>query len=435
MFKHYLFIFLLTCNSVVYAEQGLLAMYKLAEQNDPLIAQAQYQQGVAGELWWQRMGRLLPGIGLSGQTNRNYLTNSTNNPQGIGSQSYWRHGFGINFVQPLVHWDYWVQLNQADNEIAKSESDFYFEQQSLMFRVSEAYFKVLASEDRANLSKAEKHAIKQQLEQAKESLAVGLGAQTDVYEAEAAYAKAVASEIEAFNVLDDNKEILKEIVGDIEINLKKIGDVIPLVKPVPSDLHEWASIALQNNLEIISAFNRLEISRKEVKKQWNGHLPTIDLVANYDLVDDGSRSGAKGASSSIGIQLNLPLFEGGATQARIHQAEYEHKIEEKKLEGIKRQVKKEVRNAYRGVLSDISRITALKAAVSAAEQAVEGAKIGFKEGTRTMVDVLIEQRTLYGNKTDYTDARYTYLLHGLRLKKEASNLSLEDIKVINNLLI
>lgn len=420
---------------MVCAQQDLLAMYRLAEQNDPLFAQVQYQQNVADEIWWQRMGRLLPNISLSAQTSREHIDNAKNTFQREGAQNYWKHSFDINFSQPVVHWDYWVELSQADNEIAKTESDFYFEQQLLMFRVTEAYFKVLASHDRLTFSKSEKQAINQQLEQAKESVVVGLGSRTDVYEAKAAYAKAVASEIEAFNTLGDSKEMLKEIVGDIDIDLKEIGSVIPLVKPVPEDMQEWAGIALQNNLEIISAFNSLEISRKEVHRQWSGHLPTIDIVGGYGQTDNGSSFGLRGNTSNIGVQLNLPLFSGGATQAKIRQAEYEHKIEEKKVEGIKRQVKKEVRNAYRGILSDISRIKALKAAVSAAEQAVQGAEVGFREGTRTMVDVLIEQRSLYGNKTDYADARYTYLLHGLRLKKEASNLSLADIKAINDLLI
>lgn len=435
MFKHYLFIFILSCSSVVFAEQDLLAMYRLAEQNDPLLAQANYQKGVADEIWWQSMGRLLPGLSLSASSSRDHIDNSKDTFQDQGRQNYWNNEFSLNFVQPLVHWDFWVALNQADNEIAKSESDFHFEQQLLMFRVAEAYFKVLASHDRVGFSRSEKLAIKQQLEQAKESLVVGLGAQTDVYEAGSAYATAIASEIEAFNALDDSKELLKEIVGDINIDLRGMGRVIPLVKPVPGDMQAWASIALQNNLQIISGFNSLEIRRKEVRRQWNGYLPTIDIVGSYGMADNGSSFGLKGDTSSIGVQLNLPIFEGGSTQSRIRGAEYEYKIEEQKLEATRRQVKTEVRNAYRGILSDMSRIGALKEAVLAAEQAVQGVTMGFNEGTRTMVDVLIEQRALYKNKVDYADARYTYLLHGLSLKKGASNLSLEDLKAINDLLM
>lgn len=381
------------------------------------------------------MGRLLPSIELSGSTSRDHINNiKAGTFQNRGFQKFWNLDFSINFMQPLVHWDYWVELNQADNIIAKSESDFYLEQQLLMFRVSEAYFKVLVSQDRLSFSRSEKLAIKQEMEQAKEALAVGLGARTDVYEAESAYASAVAREIEAFNLLDDNKEFLKEIVGDIEINLKKIGSFIPLVRPLPDDMNEWASIALQNNLEIISAFNALEISRKEIYRLWNGHLPTVDIIGNYRLQDSQSNFGLEGDTGSIGLQFRLPIFEGGGTQARIREAEFQYKVEQKKLESTKRQVKKEVRNAYRGILSDMSRIRALKAAVSSAEQAVRGVRLAFREGTRTLVDVLIEQSVLYRNKIDYADARYAYLLHGLNLKKGASNLSLEDLKSINDLL-
>ena len=70
MFKQSLFIFILSCSSGVFAEQDLLAMYKLAEVNDPLLTQAQYRQGVADEVWWQSMGRLLPALSLSASSSR-----------------------------------------------------------------------------------------------------------------------------------------------------------------------------------------------------------------------------------------------------------------------------------------------------------------------------------------------------------------------------
>ena len=178
----------------------------------------------------------------------------------------------------------------------------------------------------------------------------------------------------------------------------------------------------------------MEISRKDIYRLWNGHLPTVDIIGRYGLADNKSSFGLEGDTGSIGLQFNLAIFEGGVTQARIREAELQYKVEQQKLESTKRQIKKEVRNAYRGILSDMSRIKALKTAVSSSEQAVLGVRMAFREGTRTLVDVLLEQSALYRNKIDFADARYTYLLHGLSLKKGASNLALEDLKVINNLL-
>ncbi len=434
MIKFASFILALSLTSTVSANQDLLTMYERAKQYDPLFSQTTYQKSVAEQLWWQRMGTLLPQLSASAQTSKNTLNNNRRTYQGTGKQDYWRHSFNLNLTQPIIRWDAWVQLDQADNEIAQRTAEVYAAEQSLMLRVAEAYFNVLASQDQLTFAKAEKTAIKQQLEQVKAEVLGGLKSKTAQYEAQAAYSKAVAREIETTKTLDANKELLKEIVGEIDINLKTLGVSIALVKPAPEDIQEWVLTSIQNNLDIISSFNRLEISRKEIQRQWGGHIPSVDLVGQYNITHDESSFGLQGDTSSIGLQFTIPLFEGGTTTARIKQAEYEYKISEQKLETIKRQVKKEIRNAYRGIISDISQVHAYKAAIISAEQALEGTKVEFSQGTKTMFDVLSEQRYLYKNKADHAQARYNYLLNSLRLKKWASSLIVEDIQSINALL-
>ena len=78
MFKHYFFIFILSCSSDIFADQDLLAMYRLAELNDPQLTQAQYRQGVADEIWWQSMGRLLPALSLSASSSWDHIDNKKN---------------------------------------------------------------------------------------------------------------------------------------------------------------------------------------------------------------------------------------------------------------------------------------------------------------------------------------------------------------------
>jgi len=431
MLKTLYFLFILSCSSYVYAEQNLLSLYEIAEQNDPATSKISYQQNIAQERWLERLGYLLPDLSLSAKTSSEHLNNRKNTFQRKGKQDYYKNTLSLSLTQPIIRWDAWVQLTQADNEIAKTESDFYAAQQALMLRVAEAYFGVLESQEQVKLSQSEKIAIQEQLNQAKDSLAVGLRSKTDVYEAEAAFAKAIAREIEVKNQLSDSKELLKEIIGDIKIELRTLGENIPLIKPSPNNTVKWTTAALQNNVEIIAMINALEISKKEVSVQWGGHLPRIDIVGNYYVADDNSTFGLRGDTASIGVQVSLPLFQGGSTQARIRQAEYQMKISEEELKRVQRSVKKEVRNAYRGVLSTISRVDALKKAVIASEQAVKGTKAAFQAGTRTMVDVLSEQRILYANKVDYSNARYTYLYNSLKLKKWAGSLSTQDLRKID----
>lgn len=55
-------------------------------------------------------------------------------------------------------------------------------------------------------------------------------------------------------------------------------------------------------------------------------------------------------------------------------------------------------------------------------------------GTRTLVDVLTEQRNVYRAKRDLSRARYDYLVNGVKLKHAASSLTQLDVEQLNHLL-
>jgi outer membrane protein len=76
----------------------------------------------------------------------------------------------------------------------------------------------------------------------------------------------------------------------------------------------------------------------------------------------------------------------------------------------------------------------LAATVKSSESALEASEAGFQVGTRTMVDVLAEQRNLFRSKRDYSRSRYDYLINGIKLKEAAGSLSETDLHQINQLL-
>ena len=135
------------------------------------------------------------------------------------------------------------------------------------------------------------------------------------------------------------------------------------------------------------------------------------------------------------MQLNVPLYEGGAVNSRTRQASYQYEAAKENLIAVKRAVKREVKDAYNGVLSNIGRVEALKAAVTSAESALEASEVGFEVGTRTMVEVLAEQRNLYRTKRDLYRSRYDYLINSIKLKQASSNLTQNDLEQINRLLV
>ena len=107
----------------------------------------------------------------------------------------------------------------------------------------------------------------------------------------------------------------------------------------------------------------MEVSRKNIDIQRSGHLPQLDLVGSYGVSDDSSSFGFRGDTQKIGVQLNVPLFEGGAVNSRTRQASHQYEAAKENLTAVKRSIKRQVNNTYRSIITSISRIEALKATV------------------------------------------------------------------------
>jgi outer membrane protein len=415
--------------------QDLSEIYELALQNDPVLKQMQANRFAIGESKNQSVANFFPNVSFTGINNLSRLTNSRATYQGSGVQKYLDKTYTLNLTQPLFHWEHWIQLSQSDNQIAQAEADFQAESQKLVVKIADAYFNVLSAEDNLKFTNSEKQAIARQLEQAKQRFAIGLSDITEVREAQAAFDRASASEIEALNTVDSQKEALTEIIGEQDINLNNLGEDIPLAKPEPDDISAWSDSAELANFSIISAFNQMEFTRKSIDLQRSGHFPKLDLVASYGKYDSSSTFGLQGSTEIVGLRLNVPLFEGGAANSRTNQASYKYEQAKESLTAAKRAVKRQVKDAYRGITSSISRVEALKTAVNSAEIALQASEAGFEVGVRTLVDVLDEQRDLYRAKRDYSRTRYDYLINSIKLKQASSSLTQDDLEQLNRLLV
>ncbi len=426
-------LFLATFTGYTHA-QDLVETYQLALQNDPILQQAYLNQYSVGETKTQSIANMLPTISATAKSSRDRINSKKANFQTAGTQNYWNHVFSVNLTQPVFHWDHWIQLDQSSNRIAKAEADYQAQRQILIVKTVEAYFNILAAQDSLGFSIAELEAINKQLEQAQQRFDVGLIAITDVYEAQAGYDQALSNKIDAENSVDDSKEALLEIIGEIDLDLLALSKTINLSPPTPNNISEWTKVAETNNLQIISALNQAEISRKDVSLQQSGHIPTLDIIASYGVSDVNSSFGSRGDTQSVGLQFNLPIFQGGMVSSRAKQAKFDHKIAKQNLLATKRFVKRELRNSFRDINSSINRVHALKAAVASAKSSLEATLAGSEVGTRTMVDVLAEQRNLYRAKRDYSRTRYDYLISGIKLKQAASSLTEQDLELINQYL-
>lgn len=432
--------------------ESLLEVYQQALQSDPLIHEAEARRLATEEATPQARALLFPQIEANAGWNQ---TDSTGNQlivdttSGITSVGFEADStskrWDIGLRQTIFRWDQVVGLKQAGKRVAQAGAVYEAAQQDLIIRVATRYFDVLGAEDILTSIHADRLAIARQLEQAQQRFEVGLIAITDVQESQAAYDQSVADEIGAKRTLARTRELLREITGQYVATLSAPVEELPLISPNPADEASWIDQAMTQNLDLISSRLGEEVARHEISYRRTGHYPTLDLVVGRAYNESVGETQFEGSpvfpadsdrtADSISLQFNLPIFSGGRTSSRVREAVYLHRASLEQLQRVSRETERATRDAYMGVLAEISRVKALKQAVASSRTALEATQAGFDVGTRTIVDVLDSQRSLYTAITNYYRSRYAYVGNVLLLKQAAGTLQVQDLEEIDRWLV
>jgi outer membrane protein len=427
--------------------ESLLEIYQQALQSDPQIHEAEARHLAALEAKPQARGVMLPQINATGDWNETDVSGSSfsfiNGETTTFDQSATNTIWGVSLRQSLFRWDQIVNLKRADKTVTRAEAVREAAQQDLIVRVAQRYFDVLAAEDRLTSINANREAIARQLEQAKQRFEVGLIAITDVQESQAAYDQSVASEIGAKRTLATARNLMREITGQYISEYDAPADDFPLVNPA-DDETSWVELSLAQNLNLVASRLDEQLARDEISYRRNGHYPTLDLVVS---TGESTSEGDVFSSSSAGnftnnfddandrdvvsLQFTVPLFAGGYNSSRVKEAVYLHRASREQLQRITRETERQARDAYLGVLAEISRVKALDQAVASSTTALQATQAGYEVGTRTIVEVLNSQFSLYVAITNFYQSRYDYIMNALRLKQAAGTLEIQDLEKID----
>ncbi len=455
--------------SATAASEDLLTIFDQAVVNDPLVREAEFTRKATREARPQAWAAYLPQITGnwsknedegSGTSTSSRLIDDPNFvgpppvPQtilvqsGSGESTGDSTNWSVNLRQSVFNWGQLVGLKQAGRVVAQADADYGVAQQDLALRVSQRYFDVLAAQDNVQAQQASLDAISRQLEQADKRFEVGLIAITDVQEARAARDTAAADLIAAKRALASAQEFLREITDMQYAVLATPRTTMPLNIPEPADPQKWVEAAMEQNLALTSSRLGADIARDTVRQQFGGHLPQVDLVVskghsetsedrNFPAVPGFPDGGTLPSSSegdtdrSVTLQVTVPIWSSGGTTSRVRQSSYRWQAAKQRLERVSRETERTSRDAYLGVVSEISRVQALKQALESSATALRATEAGYDVGTRTAVDVLAARQTLVRAQTDYSRSRYDYMLNVLRLKQSAGILDRKALEDMN----
>ena len=420
----------------------LISSWRAARSHDANYAAAKNALVAGLEFAEQGDAALLPQVSLSG--NADSLRKDYRPGQGASDTSTkltqgQQVGLNLTLVQPIYDAAAWAKRDDFHKQSQQAELQFRVAEQDLVLRVAKAYFDVLLAGENLSLVAAQKEAIAVQLAMAKKRFQIGAATITDTHDAQARYDAILASEITAVNDLEIKSSSYRRLTSLDPAILEPVPESFQAPEPAPDTVSAWLAQAAEGSLAVKAQQLGLDIASLSIDRYRLETAPTLSLVAAYGSQIDSrgiSSSGGRDQtlSSSIGVQLSIPLYTGGSRSSQLRQALAVRDQQRDTLVAARRDAEEFTRQAFLGVKGGVAQIRALEQARRSSASSLASSKRGRDLGVRTTVDVLNAEQNYYQTVYSLVAARYQYLLSRLQLAASVGQLGEAELAQLNGYL-
>jgi outer membrane protein, protease secretion system len=416
----------------------LAQAYGLALQNDATIRASRAAAEAGREQLPQARSQFYPNISASFARAKNRLT--TTGPDFFGqltsrTDHYRSANDTLSIRQPIYRKAIGAQYQRALAGVMDVNAQLERDEQNLVMRVTQAYFEALLAEEQLVLIGVQKNTYAVAIDAARKSLSAGAGTRTDVEDAQARFDLAVAQEVEARQNVEVTRRQLQVLINQPTLDALAPIDTrkLQLTQPMPATMEEWLARAESSSPELQSARAQVEMAKADIERAKSGRYPTLDAFAQVSrsLSENPTTIHSEFDQKSVGLQLTIPLYQGGMVSSQIREAVATEQRAEEKLEELRRDLGVRVNREFSGMSQGVARVLALEQAVRSSEQLTISSRRSFEAGARTRLDILNAEQQAGTARRDLAQARFNYLVARVRLNALAGGLRAENIDEIN----
>ncbi len=414
----------LTLMNTAKADDIFKVLAQTYDSNPTLQAERAYLRSVDENVAIAKSG-YRPNLSLQG----GYHDGENKIKKGVGNGSDYNTLRGAAVVsQPVFSGFSTVNsVKAADRVVKAAQENLANVEQGILLEASTAYLDVLQNRAIVDLQKNNEELLKKKLDETLERFKVGEVTRTDVSQARARHSQAVSDRIASEGALQASIATYIELIGEEPSDLTEPVEMKSLL---PLSYDTALSIALKNSYTIKQAQHMYAAKGYEVYANTGALFPTVSL--------DGSIGRNKSEQADIetttdntewGVNLNIPLYTGGATRAKIRQSKYLKWQAQEGVQEAKRAVKASVQSAWEYMKSNESQLQAIEAQIKANAIALEGVQKEEALGNRTILDVLDAYQELLNSKVNDVKARRTYYVSAMNLLASMGKMTAKDLKL------
>ena len=405
----------------------LMQLYRESRLEDPRVLASYSRAKSSEEQQREAFGGLLPQVTVNGGANRIHQEND------LSSQSYNSENYSINLSQHIYNKAAWENY-QKFKSLAKQSSDESEEARAeATVELAQRYFAALAADDELDLVQAERRATQKNLDRVNALYSKQLAMITDQLDIQARVDALAAQEVDAQNQVRVTRVALSEIIGrPVKEKLSRVRDDIELQISAES-LDSWVQLAVTDNPQLKASVNAVEAAQAALRGGKGGHYPTVSLNLSAQNTNEGYNNSLAPKTDSYvaGIGVQIPIYSGGSTSARVRGLYEDQLTAELKMEAMRRQVVKETTNAYLTADSSVEKIRANRTALKSAEKSSVAAEKAFAFGVVNAVDVLTATQNEFKARRDLLKTQYDFITNLFILNRWAGKLSEESVESVN----
>ena len=405
----------------------LMQLYREARLEDPRILASRARAQAGQEYQREALGTLLPQISLNAGANRIHQENE------LVQQSFDSEIYSLVLRQYLYNKTAWENYQKFKSMAKQSESEALEAQSEATVELARRYFTVLAAEDELELIQAERRTTQKSLDRVNALYAKQLALITDQLDLKARVDGLAAQELDARNQVSLSREALAEIVGrPVEEKLSRVNDDVQLRISAQS-LETWVRDGVAQNPALKANESGVEVAGAALRSGKGGHYPTLSVSLSAQQSNEGYNNALVPRTDSYvaGIGLQVPLYSGGSTSARVRGLYQDQIAAEQQLESVLRRVVKEITSAYLTADTSAQKISASRHALASAQLSREAAEKAFSYGMVNAVDVLTSVRNEYRAHRDLLKTQYDFVTNVITLNRWAGKPPAESVASVN----
>ena len=363
-------------------------------------------------------------------------TNITYNPIiqeiALGGQTFkmgqpWVAVAGVQLQQALFNQQVFIGLKAA-----KSTKEFYqlnanLTEEQIIERVSNAYFQVFTAQEQKNTLESSYSSTEKVRNVIKSLYDNGLSKKIDLDRTNVNLTNIETNIKQSNNGITQAENALKFYMGmPIETKIQLVQEDMAVTPHLLDD-----TVNTDERTEVKVLLKNKELLEYQKKATIANYYPTVNLTANYNWqglgekfpLTNGSSKGVMWSDySAIGLGINIPIFNGFATKAKVQQNQIDIDKLEIDIKDTKLGLDQAYQNAKAQIENSLATLESQKANVKLAEDVLADTKSNYQYGLATLTDLLDAENSLVQAKNNYTRAILDYKIAEVQYYKSKGEL-------------